>query len=730
MNAVRASSIRSRLRWVIMTTVATTLLAGYVCLLLYEAAQIRRSLVAEAETLCRIVADRTSYALVFQDATAAQETLSAMAVDPDVTNAAVLGADGRVFASFASGRSGLSFPDPDAWPARSYFRGGVLFTLCPVSANDRVVGHAALSVSGDRLRQRTRDLALIVVVLLGVTVSLALLVSSRLQRIITSPIFHLVAVARRISRPGADYSQRAEKSTVEELAILSDAFNGMLDQIEQRDRVLSQANQILEQRVAERTAELVAAKETAERANRAKTVFLANMSHELRTPLHAVLGFSRLMRDSPGITPRQTESLDIISRSGERLLDIINNVLEIARIEAGRVVLEETAFDLHQMLYETQSLMSVKAAEKGLAFVLRLAPDLPRHVWGDARKLGQVLLNLVGNAIKYTEKGGATLRASPVARESPERIQFRFEVEDTGPGISPEDRSRLFSPFVRLDERQSAEGGTGLGLALSKEYVELMGGTMAVESQVGHGSRFHFEIWMRVLTAEVAAPPALRTRVAALAEGEPHHRILIVEDQPESRLLVRWLLEPLGFEVAEANNGQQAVKLFREWHPALIFMDIRMPVMDGMEATRIIRDLPGGAQCKIVAVTAHALEEEKQVIVSAGFNGFIRKPYREGELFTALEQQLGARFVLREHGPTTPEKPKGPLPLAVSEFERLPPSLVKALATAAEQLDQAASFEAVEQIAAVDARLADRLRQLVDELRFKDLLAVLDRLNG
>jgi signal transduction histidine kinase/CheY-like chemotaxis protein len=713
-----------------MTTVATTLVAGYLCVLLYETVQIRRTLVAETETLCRIVADRTSYALVFQDARAAEETLSAMAVDPDVMNAAVLGADGRVFASFAVGGGAFTFPHPDTWPDRSYYRGGVLFTLCPVSANNLVVGHAALSVSGERLRQRTRDLALIVVGLLGVTVVLALLVSSRLQRVITSPIFHLVAVARRISRPGADYSQRAEKSTVEELAILSDAFNGMLDQIEQRDRVLSQANQILEQRVAERTAELVAAKDTAERANRAKTVFLANMSHELRTPLHAVLGFSRLLRDSPGITPRQSESLEIISRSGERLLDIINNVLEIARIEAGRVVLEESAFDLHQMLYETQSLMSVKAAEKGLSFALRLAPDLPRHVWGDARKLGQVLLNLVGNAIKYTEIGGATLRAAPVARESPERIQIRFEVEDTGPGISPEDRGRLFSPFVRLDERQSAEGGTGLGLALSKEYVELMGGAVTVESELGHGSVFHFEIWMRVLTAEAAETPTLRMRVAGLAEGEPHYRILIVEDQAESRLLVRWLIEPLGFEVAEANNGQQAVELFQEWHPELIFMDIRMPVMDGMEATRIIRELPDGGRCKIVAVTAHALEEEKQVIVSAGFNGFIRKPYREGELFSALEQQLGARFVLREQGEAPPEKPKGPFPLAVSEFERLPRSLVEALAAAAEQLDQAASFEAVERISALDAGLADRLRQLIDELRFKDLLVVLDRLNG
>lgn len=712
-----------------MTTVVTALLAGYLCLLLYETAQIRRTLVAEAETLCRIVADRTSYALVFQDVTAAHETLSALAVDPDVKRAAVFSANDQVFADFGTERSATGFLNPAAWPARSYYQRHALLTVCPISAQGRVVGHAALSVSDERLRHRIRDLSLIVAGVLGVTLCLALLVSSRLQRVITLPIFHLVDVARRISSAGADYSQRAEKSHVEELAILSDAFNGMLNQIEQRDRGLSQANQVLEQRVAERTAELLAAKETAERASRAKTVFLANMSHELRTPLHAVLGFSRLMRESPGVTPRQSESLEIISRSGERLLDIINNVLEIARIEAGRVVLEETAFDLHAMLYETQSLMAVKAAEKRLSFELRFAPDLPRHVWGDARKLGQVMLNLVGNAIKYTETGGTTMRATPVAWQSPERVLIRFEVEDTGRGISPEDRGRLFSPFVRVDERQSAEGGTGLGLALSKEYVDLMGGTLAVDSQVGRGSLFHFQIWMRVLTTEAVEPAAVRTRVAGLAEGEPHHRILVVEDQLESRLLLRWLLEPVGFEVAEANNGREAVKLFQEWHPALVFMDIRMPVMNGMEATQIIRSLPGGAQCKIVAVTAHALEEEKQVIVSSGFNGFIRKPYRERELFVALEQHLGARFALREEGPPAPEKPKGTPTLAVSELERLPRSLVDALTGAAEQLDQTASLEVVEQIAASDARLAGRLRQLIDELRFKELLAVLDRID-
>ncbi len=336
-------------------------------------------------------------------------------------------------------------------------------------------------------------------------------------------------------------------------------------------------------------ADLAEAKARAEAANRAKSAFLANMSHELRTPLNAVLGFSRLLKNDPDVTPRQQETLDIIARSGEHLLNLINNVLDMAKIESGRVVLEESEIDLPRLMSEIQSLMGVGAVEKGLRFALERDPDLPRFVAVDAGKLRQVLLNLVGNAIKYTNSGGVKLRARLTRQNDAERARVRFEVEDSGPGISQEDCQRIFFPFVQLGGPAPAEAGTGLGLAICKQYVDLMGGQIGVDSKPGKGAVFYFTIPVRVLPSVAEPEEPKHGRILGLAEGQPACRLLIVEDQPENRLLLRRLLEPLGFELREAVNGQEAVAQFEQWHPHLIWMDIRMPVMDGLEAVRRIR---------------------------------------------------------------------------------------------------------------------------------------------
>ncbi len=350
----------------------------------------------------------------------------------------------------------------------------------------------------------------------------------------------------------------------------------------------------LEDMVRHRTEQLAEAKARAEAANRAKSSFLANMSHELRTPLNAVLGFSRLLKNDPDVTPPQQETLDIIVRSGEHLLNLINNVLDMAKIESGQVALKESEVDLHRLLHEMQSLMGVGAVEKGLRFALEHDPDLPRFVAVDAGKLRQVLLNLLGNAIKYTDSGGVKLRARLASIHGSEKANVRFEVEDSGPGISQEDCQRIFFPFVQLGDQAPAQAGTGLGLAICKQYVELMGGQIGVTSQPGKGSVFYFEIPVSILPSVAERDELKHRRILGLAEGQPRHRLLIVEDQPENRLLLRRLLAPLGFELREAANGQEAVALFEQWHPDLIWMDIRMPVMDGLEAVRRIRATQAG----------------------------------------------------------------------------------------------------------------------------------------
>jgi PAS domain S-box-containing protein len=474
-------------------------------------------------------------------------------------------------------------------------------------------------------------------------------------------------------------------------------------------------------------ADLAEAKTRAEAANRAKSTFLANMSHELRTPLNAVLGFSRLLKNDPGVTPQQQETLDVIVRSGEHLLNLINNVLDMAKIESGRAVLKESEVDLNQLLHEMQSLMGVGAVEKGLRFALEHDPDLPRFVAVDAGKLRQVLLNLLGNAIKYTDSGGVKLRARLASLHGTEKAQVRFEVEDSGPGISQEDCQRIFFPFVQLGNQAPAQAGTGLGLAICKQYVELMGGQIGVASKPGKGSAFYFEIPVRVLPSVAERDELKPRRILGLAEGQPRHRLLIVEDQPENRLLLRRLLDPLGFELREAANGQEAVALFEQWHPDLIWMDIRMPVMDGLEAVRRIRATKAGADTKIVALTAHALEEEREPIMAAGCDDLVRKPFREQELFEALARHLRLKFIY-ETAPRQESTPEVPgLTLNPEQLDALPAQLLQELRQAVVELDTARTHALIEQVAERDASLGRALNTLATQFDYERLLKLLER---
>lgn len=389
-----------------------------------------------------------------------------------------------------------------------------------------------------------------------------------------------------------------------------------------------------------------AAQELAEAANQAKSVFLASMSHELRTPLNAILGFSNLMRNDPGVTEAQRENLDIINRSGEHLLNLINDVLDMAKIEAGRTVLEVQAFDLVALLREVTAMIRVRAEEKGLQVILEQAEDLPRFIKADDGKLRQIIINLLGNAIKYTQQGGVTVRVA--SQSHPTEPRLLIEVEDSGIGISKDNQASIFQPFVQISQ-SGPQKGTGLGLAIVKEYLDLMGGEIELQSEANKGSLFKLNLPIQIAAAnDVVSPDSPESKVVSLAEGQPHCRVLIVEDQEENWQLLRRLLEDVGFTTEIAKNGAEGVEMFQRFRPQFIWMDRRMPVMDGLEATRRIRRLEGGKSVRIAAVTASAFSDQRDEMLAAGLDDFVRKPYRPQEIFDCMTRLLGVKFVYRQ----------------------------------------------------------------------------------
>lgn len=482
----------------------------------------------------------------------------------------------------------------------------------------------------------------------------------------------------------------------------------------------------LEVKVEERTAELAAATEEAQSANKAKSSFIANMSHELRSPLNAILGFSQLMLRSRGLSKEYAENLGIITRSGEHLLTLINNVLDLSKIESGKTTLNEKNFDLYRLLDDIEDMFGLKAKEKSLQLACDRSPEVPRYIRTDEVKLRQVLINLLNNALKFTQEGGVSVGATLAADQGHERVAIHFEIADTGAGIAPEEIDSLFEAFVQTSTGKQAQEGTGLGLPISRQFVQLMGGDMGVRSQVGKGTVFYFDIEVpRVEGADIESNKPTR-QIIALAPNQPRYRILIVDDKPINRKLLIELLNPLGFELKEASNGQEAVDIFSEWEPHLIWMDMRMPVMSGYEATRAIKASPKGETTKIIALTANVLEEEKAVVMEAGCDDFMRKPFRETEIFEMMSTHIGVSYVYEEERKT--DEPEG-IPsgevLTAEAIKALPGEWLARLEQALLEGDLDSMASVTEEISTQNAPLAAALKTCLDNFEFDKVLSLL-----
>lgn len=489
-------------------------------------------------------------------------------------------------------------------------------------------------------------------------------------------------------------------------------------------------------------AALKQAKEAAEVANRAKSEFLSKMSHELRTPLNAILGFTQVLARDSSLNQEQQEQLEIINRSGEHLLTLINDVLEMSKIEAGRITLNETSFDLYRLLDSLEEMLQLKAETKGLQLMFNCAPDVPQYVQTDESKLRQVLINLLGNAIKFTQVGSVTLSVSLVvdhsllvtAKESTtnneqqitdnqQLITIQFEVADTGSGIAPDELDTLFEAFVQTESGRKSQEGTGLGLPISQQFVSLMGGEIKVSSTLEQGTIFRVNLPIKLAQATDVQTLQPKQRVIALEPGQPVYRILVVEDRWENRQLLVKLLTPLGFEVREATNGQEGVALWKSWEPHLIWMDMRMPIMDGYEATKQIKAQLQGQATVVIALTASALEEERSIVLSAGCDDFMRKPFQVSVLFEKLAQHLGVRYIYEQKQETGSRKDKNiEIQTSVEALAAMPEDWIVQLHKFAMQADAQMILQLIEQLPKQNAPLVHGLTDLVNNFRFDTIV--------
>ena len=672
--------IERKLRVVIMVPAIAVFVVAMLAHIAMNLLHLRDDLQWSAARVARVTGVSTIDALRLGDEKAALKAMSGLRDEWLVSDAEVLASNGQKLATYRRGQSDAhlesaatqnSFAIPHAAPTvdpqhpRLFLQGSEFHIIAAIVRNDQVLGFVHIQVPLAVLYPDWPGYLLITLAAIAAAVLTANWFAAWLQQQISGPIVNLANTMQRVSLE-EDYSLRVERSSHDEVGSLIDGFNQMLGQIRHRDSRLEKYRQFLEQQVEERTinlgnanldlklaiGEANRAQEAAERASSAKSEFLARMSHEIRTPMNGVMGMSELLQGTE-LTARQRHLSETISHSAEALLQIINDILDFSKIEAGKLELERVEFGLREAVEETIEIFAGRAHAKGLELACAIELDVPGTVCGDPMRLRQVLINFVGNAIKFTDSGEVIVRVRAVGKDG----LLRFEVIDTGIGISEEAQAHIFTAFSQADSFTTRKyGGTGLGLAICQQLADLMGGKIGVHSEVNRGSTFWFEVRLEPI---IEASPNLkrlpRLNLAGLrapivdenaGNREILPKILLVEDNPVNREVAVGMLESLGCATDSAENGSLALEAMNTSIYDAVLMDCQMPVMDGFTACGEIRrreQSSGVARVPIIALTANAMEGDRERCLAAGMDDFLSKPFTQQQLATLLRRWLALR---------------------------------------------------------------------------------------